>query len=400
MDVVRAVRYANANGIQIAMRGRGHSAYGQAQVHRGIVIDSSSLNELRWTELSELTADAGALWDEVASKTLERSLIPPVMPDMQLLTIGGTLSAGGTGEMGHRVGAQVDHVAGLEVVTGAGELVSCSASQNEELFRMTLAGMGQCALIVRAKLQLVTAPRDIAVHGLLYDDVSDLLTDCERMATTQVFDTIGSELARRGAGWRMELRLGSFTTSSDEEVAPLPAGLRFTVALPAVRMSYQTYLRRRSASVIAALANRQPNPSLILTLPSGMTPRAVRDLMSDPDASRGVWRIEILPMVAARFGQPLHRLPDGPFSFSVRLQRRASAPDAPDHLAMLRVNEQLVRTFVPAGATIYPPFAPVLSRDLWELHYGRVWHRFAAAKRRYDSNSTLTPGAGVFGAAS
>jgi len=51
-----------------------------------------------------------------------------------------------------------------------------------------------------------------------------------------------------------------------------------------------------------------------------------------------------------------------------------------------------------AGGRIYPPFAPVLSRDDWRRHYGtQTWRRFAAAKRRFDPNNVLTPGAGLFG---
>src|SRR5829696_5012732 len=41
-DVVRIVHHANEHGFKVAMRGRGHCAYGQAQVADGVVIDSSS----------------------------------------------------------------------------------------------------------------------------------------------------------------------------------------------------------------------------------------------------------------------------------------------------------------------------------------------------------------------
>jgi cytokinin dehydrogenase len=47
-DVIKVVEYANKRTLRIAMRGQGHSTYGQAQVENGIVIDSSPLNALRW----------------------------------------------------------------------------------------------------------------------------------------------------------------------------------------------------------------------------------------------------------------------------------------------------------------------------------------------------------------
>ena len=47
-DVVRIVKYANQRRLKIAMRGQGHSVYGQAQVDGGIVIDSRTLNAIKW----------------------------------------------------------------------------------------------------------------------------------------------------------------------------------------------------------------------------------------------------------------------------------------------------------------------------------------------------------------
>ena len=38
--------------------------------------------------------------------------------------------------------------------------------ESSELFRMMLAGLGQCGIIVRARLRLIAAPRVVVVHGL------------------------------------------------------------------------------------------------------------------------------------------------------------------------------------------------------------------------------------------
>jgi cytokinin dehydrogenase len=102
-------------------------------------------------------------------------------------------------------------------------------------------------------------------------------------------------------------------------------------------------------------------------------------------------------MVTKHFTRPLHVLPPGDLAFTVRLQRRASAENAADHKAMLAANDRLVHRCLAAGGRIYPPLAPVLSRENWRRHYGpQLWRRFAAAKARFDPNNVLTPGAGVF----
>ena len=109
-DIVKIAAYANRKKIKVAMRGRGHSSYGQAQLDGGIVIDSSSLSDVRWSGIDTVDAEPGILWRDVAQFTLERGLTPPIIPDTMVITVGGTLSVGGLGETSHRYGAQVDHV--------------------------------------------------------------------------------------------------------------------------------------------------------------------------------------------------------------------------------------------------------------------------------------------------
>src|SRR5215510_14354700 len=42
-DVVKLVRFARRNDIQVAARGQGHSTQGQAQVEAGVVVDMATL---------------------------------------------------------------------------------------------------------------------------------------------------------------------------------------------------------------------------------------------------------------------------------------------------------------------------------------------------------------------
>jgi len=41
--------------------------------------------------------------------------------------------------------------------------------------------------------------------------------------------------------------------------------------------------------------------------------------------------------------------------------------------------------------------ASFLSQEQWQRHYEpATWRRFAAAKKQFDPNNVLTPGAGIF----
>jgi FAD/FMN-containing dehydrogenase len=45
-DIAKLVQFANRQGVKVAMRGQGHSFFGQTQVAGGVVIDSRSLNAM------------------------------------------------------------------------------------------------------------------------------------------------------------------------------------------------------------------------------------------------------------------------------------------------------------------------------------------------------------------
>ena len=102
-------------------------------------------------------------------------------------------------------------------------------------------------------------------------------------------------------------------------------------------------------------------------------------------------------MITARCTQPLQKMPAADLSFGVRLQRRTSAAAMHDPQAMLAANQKLVTRLLAIGGKVYPPYAPVLTQEQWRQHYGStIWQRFAAAKKRFDPNNVLTPGAGLF----
>ena len=96
-DVVAMVRYANQHKLKVAIRGNGHSRYGQTQAEAGLVIDSRSLNAVRVPTPQSADAQPGAFWSAVADATLSKGLTPRLFPGtcLALITVGGTLNAGG-----------------------------------------------------------------------------------------------------------------------------------------------------------------------------------------------------------------------------------------------------------------------------------------------------------------
>jgi cytokinin dehydrogenase len=165
-DIVRIVQFARTHKLKVAARGQAHSTYGQPLLEAGIVIDTSTLDTIHSINAEQAEVDAGVLWSQLLQASLEEQLTPPVLTDYIELSVGGTLAVGGIGGRSHRYGVQVDNVLSLQVVTGAGNLETCSRSQNRDLFEAVLAGLGQCGIIVRATVRLVSAAQNSRVFLL------------------------------------------------------------------------------------------------------------------------------------------------------------------------------------------------------------------------------------------
>jgi hypothetical protein len=263
------------------------------------------------------------------------------MVDALMLSVGGTLSVGGIGETSYREGCQVDHVSELDVVTATGDHVTCSLERNDELFRMMLAGLGQCGIIVGARLRLLRAPGQVVLRTLNYPDLQTLVSDQGRLATAEGLGPLTSRIVKEPAGQvRFQLIGGSFFADGDDadRSPPWMDGLRHISQAPPVRLPYWEYLDRRTVSQtasIAAVKRGAKNPSLAFMLPETSVAPLVTHILATPEAFTGIWLIEVFPMITARCTQPLQKMPAADLSFGVRLQRRTSADTMHDPQAML-----------------------------------------------------------------
>lgn len=248
-DVARMVRFARRHGLRVAARGQGHTTFGQSQIAAGVVIDLSPLQAIHSIRDSRVKTDAGIRWSALLQATLARGLTPPALTDYLELSVGGTLSVGGVSVTSWRAGAQVDHVDELEVVTGEGELVVCSPDRRPDLFAATLAGQGQCGIIVRATLRLIPAPSRTRVYSLAYPDLPSLTRDCRRLIRDGRFDTVqGLIVPAPAGGWAYLLEATAFFREAPPDDARLLAGLGYVPGTPpAETRAYTEWANRLAA---------------------------------------------------------------------------------------------------------------------------------------------------------
>lgn len=406
-DVVAMVRFCAAHRLPVAARGQGHATHGQAQTDGGLVVETAPLAHIGPLHAGSttVTVGAGVKWSDLTRATLAHGLTPPVFTDYLELSVGGTLSVGGLGGQSHRHGAQADHVTALQVVTGTGRPLHCSRTRHRDLFEAALAGLGQCAVIVGATLELVRAPTTVRTYLLPYDDLETFLDDQRLLAEDGRFAYLEGQVTTDATGAFRTCVLEAAAYGPPAGPAPddtaLLAGLRHDPS--GVQVSDLTYygFLDRLAPAVAALKESgvwaYAHPWLNLLLPGDSVAATARTVLDDLTAADlGAGLVLLYPLARGPRPAPLLRTPDAPPPFLLALLRAVPADDTDAVERLLTANRTAYERVAAVGGTHYPvgsvPFGPA---D-WRRHYGTAWPRLAAAKRRYDPAGLLAPGQGVF----
>ncbi len=402
VDDVRAlVDFAHRHRVPVAMRGQGHTTYGQAQAAAGVVIDSRTLSTIHEIGADYAVVDAGVTWGDLLRSASAYGLAPPVLTDYLELSIGGVLQAGGIGGHTNRLGLVADQVRELDVVTGRGQLVRCSASQHAKLFHAMLGGLGQCGIIVRAVVALAPAASNARVFQLVYSDIHQYIADQALVSADARFDYLeGQVIPAPGGGWQFLLEAASYYTPPQ---SPNDDALLSDLS-PDGPVSVDEYTffdwQNRLEPVVEFLKQAGlwtlPHPWIDLFLPASQVTSLVSDVLQTlTTADTGNGPILLYPFQRAHLTRPLIRVPDEPTVYLFSILR--TAPTDPAVVdAMVAANRAIFEQARSVGATWYPIGAVGLARTDWIAHFGPAWGAFASAKAKYDPKRLLAPGQGIF----
>lgn len=401
-DIVKIVRYANRHRIAVAMRGQGHSTYGQSQVRAGVVVDSTTLARVREIRSDRAVVDAGATWYELARRALTRGLTPPVLTDYLDLSVGGTISVGGIGGTSQRYGLQADNVLELEVVTGEGHRVRCSPTRHRALFQAVLGSLGQLAIIVRATVRLVPAPARARGYQLHYPDLGTYLEDQRRALAGGRFSSLQGQAQRNASdtGWEFFVDAAVYYDAVRPDDAAVTRGLRFDQARTVTtEYSFVDWIDRLRPTV-EVLKDLGiwflPHPWINLFLPAGRTRAVVAETLADLTlADTGQGPVLLYPFRPGLVRRPFVQVPAERVAFLFAILRTTVPPTtAAQQVADNRVLYERARD---GGGKRYPVGSvPVTPAD-WVDHFGADHPALVAAKAAWDPRKVLAPGQGIFG---
>lgn len=404
-DVVRLVKFAGRHGIKVAAArgiGESHATQGQAQVQAGVVIDMSALAEIHEVDCHEAHVDAGVRWSELLAATLPLGKSPPVLNDFIELSVGGTLSVGGIGGQTHHHGFLVDNVLELEVVTGRGHRVTCSAHHRSDLFDAVRAGLGQFGIIVRARVRLVDVPSSVRVYTAVYTSLSTFLADQAKITDDGRFDYVEGSAAAGSTGYSFVLEAAkNFDPSAPPDDAALTSDLAFDPGTLATSDVPYFDFANRLAPTVELLKQLGvwgfPHPWLDLFVPEEVAETFIQAALdSTATADMGFGPILMYPFPSSKVTAPFLSMPASERVYILDMLRTAIPPIPPKVDQLVAANRALYEQLRDLGGKRYAIDSVPMSHADWQDHFGSRWPDFAAAKAEYDPDHVLAPGQGIF----
>lgn len=191
-QIASILKAAQRMAVPVKTRGGGLTTEGETVAHGGLLIDMTGMSRILSIDKEGLSVrtQAGIFWHSLAEGLRRQGMDYLSAPLNLTSSVGGTLGVGGIDINSCKYGASADQALSLEVVTPKGEIVECSASQNNELFEQVLLGYGQFGVITEATLR-IRKYQPIAMRYFYYGSLRTAIEDLMMLNRGEAADYSG-----------------------------------------------------------------------------------------------------------------------------------------------------------------------------------------------------------------
>ena len=393
-DVVAGLAHARIEGLEVAVRGGGHSVSGLSATDGGIMIDLQPMNGVVvYPDVRRACVQGGALLRDLDRATHEHGLAT-TGGMVHHTGVAGLTLGGGFGWLGRLHGLACDNLVSAQVVTASGDVIRASDEENADLFWGIRGGGGNFGIVTEFEFRLHPIGPMLSVQ-LRYsvEDAPAVLRayrDAMGSAPPELCTLVGMETGR-GTG-----RLGedaasrelyvwyTYAGTDQEKGERFDAQLRSVARPLAEQLDVMSYPDLQSATGEASGPGRRHywKGSLMWEL---------SDLFLDAFVERGLITSPGCGIELFSLGEAISRVGEDDTAYTHRgaafdLLPAATWDDPQDdehNISLTRENWEALSPYVQGGVYVNDLGADVNER-VREVYGSRKFERLAILKDRWD----------------
>ncbi|MDO4609189.1 FAD-binding oxidoreductase [Corynebacterium sp.] len=153
-------------------------------------LDVSGLNRVIAVDPVELTADVQGMctYEDLVDTTLPYGLLPYVVPELKTITLGGAVTGMGVESSAFRSGLPHESVVEMDILTGTGDVVTCSRQTEPEFFRAFPNSYGSLGYAVRLRIRLERVAPYVDLRHVRFHDLDALTAELTRIVDDKAYD--------------------------------------------------------------------------------------------------------------------------------------------------------------------------------------------------------------------
>jgi FAD/FMN-containing dehydrogenase len=149
-------------------------------------LDTSGLTNVISVDSEARTADVAGMctYADLVAATLPYGLSPLVVPQLKTITLGGAVTGLGIESASFRNGLPHESVLEMDILTGAGGLITASADQHADLFRAFPNSYGTLGYSTRLRIALEPVAPFVALRHIRFHSLPEMIAAMERIIDT------------------------------------------------------------------------------------------------------------------------------------------------------------------------------------------------------------------------
>ncbi|MBI5338952.1 MAG: FAD-binding oxidoreductase [Mycolicibacterium rufum] len=149
-------------------------------------LDVSGLTDVISVDPVARTADVAGMctYEDLVAATLPHGLSPLVVPQLKTITLGGAVTGLGIESASFRNGLPHESVLEMDILTGTGDVVRASPTENPDLFHAFPNSYGTLGYSVRLKIELEPVKPFVALRHVRFHAIDALIEAMDRIIET------------------------------------------------------------------------------------------------------------------------------------------------------------------------------------------------------------------------